>query len=133
MFDLKLLQRAGFQRISLESYGPSLSAKQAYDIIAARTIEAAEYKELAQVRNVKRDRGAQHNEVPKYEACAFYGLKELDDTFFLETKAAHKSPFSEPAPPAPFEMNVQVLGSANAGKNIRGLTFLKTFLKLSLV
>ncbi|GAQ86527.1 hypothetical protein KFL_002940130 [Klebsormidium nitens] len=70
--------------------------QEAYDIIEAKTIGAVEYAELASLRDVKRDRGTQHNEVAKYEACAFYGLKDLDDSFFLKTQAAYKSPFSEP-------------------------------------
>ncbi|GAQ93133.1 hypothetical protein KFL_013180010 [Klebsormidium nitens] len=31
----------------------------------------------------------------RYEACQFYGLKDLDEHFFKETKAGYKPPFSK--------------------------------------
>jgi hypothetical protein len=47
------------------------------------------------LRGTKRDRGSQSVEVMRYEACQFYGLKDLDEHFFKETKAEYKPPFSK--------------------------------------
>ncbi|GAQ93480.1 hypothetical protein KFL_015670010, partial [Klebsormidium nitens] len=65
------------------------------EIIGARAIDAAEYEELRKLRDVKRDRGAQSVEVMRYEACQYYGLKDLDEHFFKETEAEYKPPFSK--------------------------------------
>ncbi|GAQ91962.1 hypothetical protein KFL_008920010, partial [Klebsormidium nitens] len=68
---------------------------EALQIIGARAIDAAEYEELRKLRDVKRDRGVQNLEVARYEACQYYGLKDIDEHFFKETKADYKAPFSK--------------------------------------
>jgi hypothetical protein len=68
---------------------------EALKIIGARAIDAAEYQELRRLRDTKRDRGAQSVKVMRYEAFQYYGLKDLDEHFFKETKAEYKPPFSK--------------------------------------
>ncbi|GAQ86434.1 hypothetical protein KFL_002890010 [Klebsormidium nitens] len=68
---------------------------EALKIIGARVIDEEEYEELRKLRDTKRDRGAQSVEVMRYEACQYYGLKDLDEHFFKETKAEYKPPFSK--------------------------------------
>ncbi|GAQ92245.1 hypothetical protein KFL_009560010, partial [Klebsormidium nitens] len=68
---------------------------EAFKIIEANAIDAAEYRRLKRLRDVKRDKGAENLEVIRYEACLYYGLKNLDEHFFKETKAAFKPPFSK--------------------------------------
>lgn len=66
---------------------------KAFKIIEANAINAAEYRRLKWLRDVKRDRGTENLEVARYEVCLYYGLKNLDEHFFKETKAAFKLPF----------------------------------------
>lgn len=68
--------------------------EEALQILRARTIDAQDFKALKRLCNLKKDRGTQLHEVTKYEACAFYGLKDLSEFFFVETKAEYKPPFS---------------------------------------
>ncbi|GAQ92441.1 hypothetical protein KFL_010140010 [Klebsormidium nitens] len=64
-------------------------------IIEARAIDGAEYERVKRLVHVKRDSGSQHLEVMRYEACQYYGLKDIDEHFLRETKAHYKAPFSE--------------------------------------
>lgn len=75
--------------------GPGLSA-EAYSVLEARLLGYEEYQILKESRDVKRDRGTESVEVNKYEACAFYGLKELSESFLLQKVVDYKTPFSEP-------------------------------------